>query len=172
MGLSWEYMDAIGCLPSLKVLKLRSYAFVGSHWETDRSRWKPQRPSFSSLEYLLIEESDLVQWKPGFESFRRLSYLSMKHCYELEEIHKPYSLSISGIKIIEIELEDCNPLALTCAKKLQPSAGVTLRVIASYSLYEKPTTIKFVRLVLNSKSNDVFVLIYILQDKFEISYSN
>ncbi|KAL1542512.1 putative late blight resistance protein R1C-3 isoform X1 [Salvia divinorum] len=46
---------------------------------------------------------------------------------------------------LEFELEDCNPLALTCATKLQPCVGVTLRVIASSSFYNKPTTFKYER---------------------------
>ncbi|XP_047964343.1 putative late blight resistance protein homolog R1A-10 isoform X2 [Salvia hispanica] len=136
MSLPWEYMDVIGSLPSLKVLKLRSYAFQGSHWKT-------KRHSFSSLEFLLIEESDLVQWKPGYLSFLKLKYLSLKHCYKLKEIHRPASVYAEfGRMIIEIELEDCNPLALTWASQLQPTNDVKLRVIASSSFYEKPTTFK------------------------------
>ncbi|KAL1542541.1 putative late blight resistance protein R1B-12 [Salvia divinorum] len=137
-GFPWEYMDIIGCfLPNLKVLKLRSYAVHGSHWEA-------RRLSFLSLEFLLIEESDLVQWKPGYGSFTELSYLSMKHCYKLEEIHRPESLCSSSIlgKTIEIEVVDCHPLALSCATQLQLSMGVTLRVIGSSSFYEKPTKFK------------------------------
>ncbi|XP_047955128.1 putative late blight resistance protein homolog R1A-10 isoform X1 [Salvia hispanica] len=136
MGLPWEYLDVIGSLPSLKVLKLRSYAFRGSHW-------KAKRHSFSSLEFLLIEESDLVQWKPAYLSFLRLKYLSLKHCYKLKEIHRPASVYAEfGRMIIEIELEDCNPLALTCASQLQPTNDVRLRVTDSSSFYGKPTTFK------------------------------
>ncbi|XP_042015768.1 putative late blight resistance protein homolog R1A-10 isoform X2 [Salvia splendens] len=139
MGLPWEYMDVIGSLPSLKVLKLRSYAFRGSHW-------KAKRHSFSSLEFLLIEESDLVQWKPAYLSFLRLKYLSLKHCYKLKEIHRPASVYAEfGRMIIEIELEDCNPLALTCASQLQPTNDVRLRVTASSSFYEKPITFNYER---------------------------
>ncbi|XP_047973240.1 putative late blight resistance protein homolog R1A-10 [Salvia hispanica] len=136
MGFPWEYMNVIGSLPSLKALKLRSYAFQGSRWET-------QKASFRGLEFLLIEESDLEQWKPGYESFPKLTYLSMKHCYKLKEIHKPASLHLEAFKIIEIELEDCNPLALTCACQLQPDRYNRLQVIGSSSFYEKPTTVKF-----------------------------
>ena len=98
-------MDAIGTLPLLRVLKLRSYAFQGSHWETQQGR-------FGSLKFLLMEESDLVQWKPGYGSFAKLTYLSMKHCYKLKAIGRPAFLDQRGCTV-EIELEDCNPLALT-----------------------------------------------------------
>ncbi|XP_047955153.1 uncharacterized protein LOC125201186 isoform X4 [Salvia hispanica] len=105
------------------------------------SHWKTKRHSFSSLEFLLIEESDLVQWKPGYLSFLKLKYLSLKHCYKLKEIHRPASVYAEfGRMIIEIELEDCNPLALTWASQLQPTNDVNLCVIASSSFYEKPTT--------------------------------
>ncbi|XP_042011885.1 putative late blight resistance protein homolog R1A-10 isoform X2 [Salvia splendens] len=134
MGFPWEYMDVIGSLPILRVLKLRSYAFQGSHWEA-------QDGSFRSLQFLLIEESDLVQWKPGYGSFSRLKYLSMKHCYKLKKIHGSPFLNQHG-RTIEIELEDCNPLALTWAVQLRPSIGSTLRVIAFSSFYKKPTTFK------------------------------
>ncbi|KAL1542534.1 putative late blight resistance protein R1A-10 [Salvia divinorum] len=138
LGLPWEYMDVIGSMPILNVLKLRSYAFRGSFWET-------QTKSFLRLEYLLIEDSDLMQWKPGFGSFPKLTYLSMKHCYKLKEIHGPASLYKALDNTILFELEDCSPLALTCASQLQPHRGIRLEVIASSSFYEKPTTIKYVR---------------------------
>ncbi|XP_047947696.1 putative late blight resistance protein homolog R1A-10 [Salvia hispanica] len=138
LGFPWEHMDAIGCLPLLEVLKLRSYAFQGSHWET-------QRESFRSLRFLLIEESDLVQWKPRYGSFPELKYLSMRHCYKLKGIQRPASLYLTGNRTVEIEMVDCNPLALTCASQLQPSIGVRLRVLASSSFYEKPTTTIFER---------------------------
>ncbi|XP_047957070.1 putative late blight resistance protein homolog R1A-10 [Salvia hispanica] len=133
-GFPWEYMDVIGSLPYLEALKLRSYAIQGSHWKTEND-------IFSHLQFLLIEESDLVRWKLGNNSFPQLKYLSMKHCYKLEEIPEPAYLSrLPCFCPIEIELEDCNPLALICATQLQPSVGVTLCVIASSSFYEKPTT--------------------------------
>ncbi|XP_047955151.1 late blight resistance protein R1-A-like isoform X2 [Salvia hispanica] len=153
-GFPWKYMDAIGSLPRLEVLKLRSYAFQGLHW-------KAYRRSFPRLQFLLIEESDLVQWKRRSKSFPMLSYLGMKHCYRLEEIpkpHIPYSykrpswMYVNGYKIIEIELVDCNPLALICVSQFQPDKGVRLDGIASSTFYEKPMTIKFQRYRVTSTS--------------------
>ena len=145
MGFPWEYMDVIGSLRSLQALKLRSYAFQGSHWVS-------KSESFDSLRFLLIEESDLVQWKPGYGSFAKLAYLSMKHCYKLKEIGKPASLTHGTHRTsttMVIELEDCNPLALASVSQLQPDYyGDLLHVTASSSFYEKPTTIIFERLVL------------------------
>ena len=108
-GFPLEYMDVIGNLPWLSVLKLRSYAFRGSRWDT---QWN----SFHQLQFLLIEDSDLVQLKPRYLSFTSLSYLSMKHCYKLKEIPRPFSL-YKVVRTVKIELEDCNPLAL---KHLMP----------------------------------------------------
>ncbi|XP_042011891.1 probable disease resistance RPP8-like protein 2 isoform X2 [Salvia splendens] len=138
MGFPWEYMDVVGSLPYLRVLKLRSYAFQGSHWETQQGR-------FGSLKFLLMEESDLVQWKPGYGSFARLSYLSMKHCYKLKEIGMPAFLDQRG----------CNPLALTWADQLRPSVGSTLRVIAFSSFYNKPTTFKSESADDEEENNDI-----------------
>ncbi|XP_047964429.1 uncharacterized protein LOC125208929 isoform X2 [Salvia hispanica] len=126
----------IGNLPGLAALKLRSYAFQGS-------RWDAQRNSFRELQFLLIEDSDLVQLKPSL-GFTSLNYLSVKHCYKLKEICRPASL-YTDFNTVEIELEDCNPLALTCVSQLRPGDLNTLNVIASSSFYEKPTTIKIRR---------------------------
>ncbi|XP_047955127.1 putative late blight resistance protein homolog R1B-12 isoform X2 [Salvia hispanica] len=136
MGFPLEYMDVIGSLPFLEVLKLRSYAFQGS-------RWDAQWDSFRSLKFLLIEDSDLVQLKLSGSS-NNLNYLSMKHCYKLKEIHNPASLYLY-VCDVEIELEDCNPLALTCVSQLRLGDLNTLDVIASSSFYEKPTTIRIRR---------------------------
>ncbi|XP_047954331.1 putative late blight resistance protein homolog R1A-10 isoform X2 [Salvia hispanica] len=135
MGFPWKYMDGIVCLPNLEALKLRSYTFQGSHWNIDDYR-------FPCLKFLLIEESDLVQWESRYKSFPELRNLSLKHCYKLKKIRIP---SLFNHGITEIELEDCNPLALTWATQLQPGYGATLRVTSSSFFDEKPTTIKFER---------------------------
>ncbi|XP_047968336.1 putative late blight resistance protein homolog R1A-4 [Salvia hispanica] len=135
IGFPWEYMDAIGYLPYLQVLKLRSYAFEGSKWEA-------QTGSFFALKFLLIEDSDLVQWTPGLGSFPELTYLSMKHCYKLKEIQGRPGFLDQFPCTIEIELVDCNPLVLIWANQLQPCIGIMLRVIASSFFDEKPTTFK------------------------------
>ncbi|XP_047973619.1 protein Ycf2-like [Salvia hispanica] len=135
MGFPWKYMDDIAALPNLKALKLRSYAFQGSHWNVENHH-------FLSLKFLLIEESDLVQWDSRYRSFPQLKNLSMKHCYKLENIHM---LSLSYYGIFKIELEDCNPLAFTWATQLHVYYGDTLSVTSFSSFDEKPTTIKFKR---------------------------
>ncbi|XP_047974055.1 uncharacterized protein LOC125216367 isoform X5 [Salvia hispanica] len=73
----------------------------------------------------------------------------MKHCFKLKEIGKPASLAPwpSENPTRMIELEDCNPLALTSARQLIPDDGVMPHVIVSSSYYEKPTTIKLERRV-------------------------
>ncbi|XP_057789229.1 putative late blight resistance protein homolog R1C-3 [Salvia miltiorrhiza] len=133
MGFSWEYMDVIGSLPFLQVLKLRAYAFLGPIWEVQEGR-------FFRLEFLLIEDSDLVQWIPRSGSFPKLTFLRMEHCYKLQEIHWP-----SECKFGMMELVNCNPVALTCAKQIQPNPWSCLEVTASSSFDKKPITIKFER---------------------------
>ncbi|XP_042011402.1 putative late blight resistance protein homolog R1A-10 [Salvia splendens] len=138
MGFPWEYVDVVGSLSVLEVLKLRSYAFKGSKWEAKRG-------SFWYLKFLMIEDSDLEQWKPSFGSFGSLTYLSMKHCYKLKELCWP-SICENG----KIELVNCNPLALKCAEQLQPDR-THLEVTATSSFDEKPVTVNFqLRLVRNT----------------------
>ncbi|XP_047944719.1 putative late blight resistance protein homolog R1C-3 [Salvia hispanica] len=79
MGFPWKYMNDIASLPNLEALKLRSYAFQGSHWNA-------KDYCFPCLKFLLIEESDLVQWESKKGVLSRLKYLSLKHCYKLENI--------------------------------------------------------------------------------------
>ncbi|KAI3464150.1 hypothetical protein Pfo_020813 [Paulownia fortunei] len=105
-GYPWEDMSKIASLPNLKVLKLRCYAFRGPKWETNDN-------GFLQLESLLIEDTDLVHWTVKYGSFPMLQLLSIKHCYKLEEI--PQELS----SFIRIELVECNPLVVTCAKQIK-----------------------------------------------------
>ncbi|XP_047962697.1 putative late blight resistance protein homolog R1A-10 [Salvia hispanica] len=135
MGFPWEYMNDIASLPNLEALKLRSYAFQGSHWNA-------KDYCFPHLKFLLIEESDLVQWESRYGVFSELMYISLKHCYKLENISIQ---SLFRSRILEIELEDCNYLVLTWASQLPLHSGATLRVTSTSSFDEKPTTIKFER---------------------------
>ncbi|KAH6761497.1 hypothetical protein C2S52_018930 [Perilla frutescens var. hirtella] len=121
LGYPWKYMEAIGEIPNLEVLKLRCYAFKGPKWETKLN-------SFLDLKYLVIEDADLVQWKPRRGSFPKLEKLKMKHCYKLQEFIWPYDARGGSI-----ELVDCNPLAVICAKQLKPTDDLhKLQVFASF----------------------------------------
>lgn len=71
-------------LLSLKVLKLRNYAFQGVKWEV--------KEMFRFLHSLVIEDTDLVEWKIGSESLTSLKSLSLKHCYSLEKIKWEYGM--------------------------------------------------------------------------------
>ncbi|XP_042013729.1 putative late blight resistance protein homolog R1A-10 isoform X2 [Salvia splendens] len=134
MSFPWDYMAVIGSsLPFLQVLKLRSYAFLGSKWDA-------QEVIFPRLDFLLIEDSDLVFLNLRSISFPKLSYLSMKHCYKLKDICWPPVPVLSHRKI---ELVDCNPSALNCAKQLLLSQDGIVDIIASTTFNEKPVTTKF-----------------------------
>ncbi|KAL7153187.1 hypothetical protein ABFS83_04G149400 [Erythranthe nasuta] len=108
-GYPWEYTRLIATLPCLIVLELRCYAFRGAKWET-------QEKAFRSLKVLVIEDSDLVQWTVGIKAFRCLEHLTMKRCHKLEEIPRRYF----GASIrLKIEMVDCNPLGVACAKEME-----------------------------------------------------
>ncbi|KAK6123410.1 hypothetical protein DH2020_042833 [Rehmannia glutinosa] len=106
LGFSWEDMKVIASLPKLEVLKLRCYAFRGPKWEV-------LNKGFPSLEFLLIKDTDLVYWTIGHESFSKLQCLSLKQCYKLQDIQWKFR------KSLKIEIVDCNPLTVTCAKQMQ-----------------------------------------------------
>ncbi|KAK6153296.1 hypothetical protein DH2020_012935 [Rehmannia glutinosa] len=106
LGCPWEDMKLIDSLPNLEVLKLRCYAFRGPIW-------KIQYKGFPSLEFLLIEDTDLVHWTIKLGSFSKLQCLRLKQCYKLQEIQwmcRP---------LRSIEIVDCNPLAVNCAKQMK-----------------------------------------------------
>ncbi|EYU23543.1 hypothetical protein MIMGU_mgv1a022015mg [Erythranthe guttata] len=108
-GYPWEYMRLIATLSCLTVLELRCYAFRGAKWET-------QEKAFRSLKVLVIEDSDLVQWTVGIKAFRCLEHLTMKRCHKLEEIPRRYFGASNRLKI---EMVDCNPLGVACAKEME-----------------------------------------------------
>ncbi|KAI3464226.1 hypothetical protein Pfo_020889 [Paulownia fortunei] len=108
-GYPWKDMSMIASLPNLRVLKLRCYAFRGPKWETyDTDK------GFTKLEFLLIEDTDLVHWTVRRGSFPSLHCLSIKHCYKLEQIPR-----ILLSSLVRIEVVDCNPLVVSCAKQIK-----------------------------------------------------
>ncbi|KAK6153294.1 hypothetical protein DH2020_012933 [Rehmannia glutinosa] len=107
LGYQWEDMKVIASLPNLRVLKLRCYAFQGPKWDTHEM-------GFPLLEFLLIEDTDLVNWTVGRGSFSKLQCLNLKQCYTLQEIPRKFRGSLTSIEIF-----DCNPLIVTCAKEMQ-----------------------------------------------------
>ncbi|EYU17740.1 hypothetical protein MIMGU_mgv1a018663mg [Erythranthe guttata] len=106
LGYPWEEMTKIGSLPNLRVLKLHCNAFRGPKWET-------RGGEFPSLEYLLIEDSDLAVWTIGDNSFNLLGHLNIRHCYKLKEIQGNYLNCIRKIEVV-----DCNPLAAYYARQI------------------------------------------------------
>ncbi|KAL3655384.1 hypothetical protein CASFOL_001170 [Castilleja foliolosa] len=115
LGCAWDDIKGISSLPRLEVLKLRGYAFRGPKWETPNK-------GFPSLELLLIEDTDLVQWTTEHESFSKLQCLSLKQCYKLQEMGwRP------GKSLKRIEIVDCSPSSVNCAKQMQKNRS-TLEV--------------------------------------------
>ncbi|KAL7153182.1 hypothetical protein ABFS83_04G148900 [Erythranthe nasuta] len=108
LGCPWKEIRKISSLPNLRVLKLRCYAFRGP-------KWKVGRDEFQALRFLLIEDADLVHLAftdNDYAGFENLSCLSIKHCYKLKKIPVHFCFALE-----KIELVDCNPRAVACAKK-------------------------------------------------------
>lgn len=104
LGYQWKYLNKFDKLENLRVLKLLWFAFRGQEWQVEEN-------GFLKLECLSIEESDLVRWKVGDGTFPILSNLTLKNCYKLKEIPKLSSYD-------RIELVDCNPVVVKCAKQV------------------------------------------------------
>ncbi|XP_047938613.1 putative late blight resistance protein homolog R1B-17 [Salvia hispanica] len=107
LGYPWIYMDIIGRLPNLEVLKLRCYAFQGPVWETDYA-------SFGQLKLLSLEDTDLVLWRTRNPSFFSLNYLRIKHCYNLEEFPAYLTCSVRMLQVA-----DCSLSAVAWAEKMK-----------------------------------------------------
>lgn len=92
--LDWDHMSTLGMLPNLEVLKLKDYAFKGSHWE-------PLDGGFRLLRVLQIGRTDLVQWNASGHHFPRLQHVVFRFCSSLEAI--PCGLAeVTGLQNMEL----------------------------------------------------------------------
>ncbi|KAL6498464.1 hypothetical protein OROHE_026561 [Orobanche hederae] len=105
----WKYMEIIGALPNLQVLKLRCFACKGDTWETNENQ-------FPSLEFLLIDSSDLEIWVTETSHFPRLKCLVLYSCALLREIPN----DIGEIATLElIEVDHASKSLVECVKQIQ-----------------------------------------------------
>lgn len=111
LGYPWKYMNIIGSLPNLEVLKLRCYAFRGPKWEVKRG-------IFSTLRYLLIEGTDLVQFRVKKNAFPWLGSLCFKHCYKLQHLRWE-----SWCYPTKVEVIDCSTSTVNFANNEMRSKG-------------------------------------------------
>lgn len=105
--LEWQHMSTLGKLGTLKVLKLKEYAFMGKFWVAGGG-------AFPSLEFLLISRSDLEFWSASSDHFPSLRCLVLKNLEKLFEI--PFQLQKS-LQILDVE-RICKS-AIASAKKIQ-----------------------------------------------------
>ncbi|XP_057808870.1 putative late blight resistance protein homolog R1A-10 [Salvia miltiorrhiza] len=120
----WEYMDIIGLLPKLEVLKLQCYAFRGPRWEVDDFK-------FPRLRFLVMEDSDLVEWKVGSGCFSRLRHLSIKHCYNLEEFRWDFDYYFKEVQVV-----DSNPLAQAFFNQIKDRRGRRFLDVSFHSSWD------------------------------------
>ncbi|KAL8557688.1 hypothetical protein ACS0TY_004961 [Phlomoides rotata] len=106
--LPWDYMDIVGSLPNLEVLKLRDYACKGEEWETKEGQ-------FPSLRYLLIDRSDLQFWTTESSHFPRLECLVL-YCCSLRVIPESFG-EILTLQLVEVD--QANKSLLESAKMIQ-----------------------------------------------------
>uniref|UniRef100_A0AAU7LKX8 NLR required for cell death 0 n=1 Tax=Ipomoea aquatica TaxID=89636 RepID=A0AAU7LKX8_IPOAQ len=92
--LDWQQICTLGMLPNLEVLKLKDYAFKGTHWE-------PLDGGFRLLRVLHIGRTDLVYWNASSHHFPRLQHVLLRHCEKLVGI--PPSLGeVSSLQTVEL----------------------------------------------------------------------
>ncbi|XP_076922254.1 putative late blight resistance protein homolog R1B-12 [Bidens hawaiensis] len=90
-GLPWSDMSIIQSLPNLQVLKLHSYAFLGSCWNTNGQE-------FRQLKFLRLMWLDIKVWEAYSRSFPCLRRLEIFSCEDLENI----PLEIGDIPTLEL----------------------------------------------------------------------
>lgn len=90
----WRSLEILSELPKLQVLKLRDHACKGDTWATTEDQ-------FPSLEYLLIDTSDMKVWETEKSHFLMLKRLVLYRCSLLTTI--PESIGeISTLRLIEV----------------------------------------------------------------------
>lgn len=106
--LKWDvHMPLLAKINTLKVLKLKDSAFVGTSWNV-------RDVVFENLQFLLIKNTDLVFWKASHDNFPLLCWLVLKTCKLLQNIPKSI-----GEKLEELEIEDVNKAAADSALKIE-----------------------------------------------------
>ncbi|KAM3328351.1 putative late blight resistance protein R1B-14 [Capsicum galapagoense] len=106
--LDWSHMSILAKLAFLRVLKLKENAFKGQHWEAETNI------SFTSLQVLWIQKTDLKIWTALESNFPVLKRLVLISCEELVEL--PDSLAaIDDLQFIK--LKD-TPNAVASAKQI------------------------------------------------------
>ncbi|KAH6783180.1 hypothetical protein C2S52_008139 [Perilla frutescens var. hirtella] len=104
-----DLQTTVGSLPNLQVLKLRDHACEGDKWETNEGE-------FPSLEFLLIDASDIEEWITEKDHFPRLKRLKLYRCSSLREIPN----DIGEIPTVEvIEVDHANASLVKCVKGIQ-----------------------------------------------------
>ncbi|KAG9155288.1 hypothetical protein Leryth_021324 [Lithospermum erythrorhizon] len=106
--LDWKYMQIIGNLEKLEVLKLKDNAFKGAIWQ-------PEDGGCRSLKVLFIGRTDLVHWQASSHHFPSLQRLVLRHCERLEAV--PIGLAdLTSFQVLEIYR---TPKAAGSAKAIQ-----------------------------------------------------
>ncbi|XP_057792308.1 putative late blight resistance protein homolog R1B-14 [Salvia miltiorrhiza] len=105
----WKYMETIGSLPNLQVLKLRNGACRGRTWETKEDQ-------FPSLEFLEINKCNLKNWVTQGSHFPRLKCLVLFDCSRLSKIPS----DIGHIPTLElIDVYSVHKSLVKCVKRIQ-----------------------------------------------------
>lgn len=108
--LKWnDHMPMLAKMNSLKVLKLKSNAFIGIGW-------KAMDDGFPKLQFLLIENTKLVNWKASTNHFPTLTSLVVKNCKELQDIPE----SLADLKYLhKLEIERVLRSVADSARKIE-----------------------------------------------------
>lgn len=107
-----EYMERIGTLPNLEVLKIQDCGL-----DTWDSKWEPTEGEFCKLRLLLLEHFDIRKWIADETHYPRLERLVIRGCQMLEKI--PLDIgSIPTLQTIEV-YGDVSRSVLDSARKIQ-----------------------------------------------------
>ncbi|XP_057802166.1 putative late blight resistance protein homolog R1B-17 [Salvia miltiorrhiza] len=90
-----RYLNIVGPLPNLEVLKLRQFGF-------EKQEWITRDQDFSKLRFLLIEQSNLKHWNSEGSHFPLLEHLLIHSCWSLSDIPDDMG-EIQTLKLIEVK---------------------------------------------------------------------
>ncbi|XP_019163528.1 PREDICTED: putative late blight resistance protein homolog R1B-14 [Ipomoea nil] len=110
MRFEWKGIRVLCKLPSLEVLKLKTFGCVGKKWKMEKDE------KFCELIYLEIGRTNLVHWTAYSSNFPKLEHLRLSFCETLEEIPVKFE-DIYTLK--SIKLTNCHPSAVNSAQEIE-----------------------------------------------------
>lgn len=120
--LDWDQITILGMLPCLVVLKLKEYAFVGTHWSNESD-------GFHRLEVLYLKGLALEEWNTSRNGFTMLQKIIVKNCEKLKALPQQL-VKLSSLQTLDIHCT--NREVAFSARDIQKQKESTSNVLKVY----------------------------------------